>query len=99
MGAGVPVIVSDTGGLAEIVEHNVDGLKVYPGDLYGLVRSIERLLEDRTLAQTLAVRGREKTLRKYTWPAVCNQTLDVYKMLAQTRPVEDTEPSAVAVAK
>ncbi len=88
MGAGVPTIVSDTGGFAEIVEHEVDGLKVYPGDLHGLVNAIERLLDDRGLADALVVRAREKTLRKYTWHAVCCQTLDAYRGLKRARTVE-----------
>jgi 1,4-alpha-glucan branching enzyme len=99
MGAGVPVVVSDTGGLAEIVEHGVDGLKVYPGDLHGIVRTILHLLDDRNLAEALAVRAREKTLRKYTWSAVCNQTLDVYKMLAKARYAEEIDTPMAAVAK
>jgi len=32
MVANVPVVVSDTGGLGEIVEHGVDGMKSYTGN-------------------------------------------------------------------
>jgi len=32
MAAGSPVVVSDTGGLTEIIEHNLTGIKVYPNN-------------------------------------------------------------------
>lgn len=81
MGAGTPVVVSDTGGLAEIVEHGVDGWKVRPGDLPGLVATIEHVLFDEAAARAAAERAKEKTKTKYTWDAVANDTYAVYQAL------------------
>ena len=42
--AGVPVVVSDVGGLNEIVSHGVNGMKSYAGNANSLADSILTLL-------------------------------------------------------
>jgi glycosyltransferase involved in cell wall biosynthesis len=44
--AGVPVVASRIGGLPEIVDDNVSGLLVEPGDRNGWAASVERLSND-----------------------------------------------------
>jgi 1,4-alpha-glucan branching enzyme len=85
MGAGVPVVVSDTGGFGEIVEHGVDGWKVHPGDLRGLISTIEQVLDNEETADRVAMRGKEKTERLYTWEAVAEQTRAIYNALGSSR--------------
>src|SRR6185295_8476948 len=50
-----PVVVTDTSGLSEIVEHGVTGLKARSDDPDDLAAQIERLLDDRELARSLGV--------------------------------------------
>jgi glycosyltransferase involved in cell wall biosynthesis len=47
--AAVPVVASRTGGIPEMLEHEVDGLLVDPGDAPGLAAAIQRLTEDEPL--------------------------------------------------
>ena len=44
--AGVPVVCSDLGGMAEMVEDEVSGLRFRPGDAADLRRQLRRLLEE-----------------------------------------------------
>ncbi len=79
MAAGSPVVVSDTGGLAEIVEHDVTGVKAYPENPDSLAWGITKvLLEDK-----YAGRLRENALRKvrefYNWGRIGRQTKSVYE--------------------
>jgi glycogen(starch) synthase len=46
MAAKSPVVVSDTGGLSEIVEHDVSGVKVYVNNPDSLAWGITRILSD-----------------------------------------------------
>jgi glycosyltransferase involved in cell wall biosynthesis len=46
MAAGVPVVASRVGGVAEIVEHGRTGLLVTPGDALALASAVDRLLDD-----------------------------------------------------
>lgn len=66
----VPVIVSDTGGMADIVEHEKTGLKVPPGEPRSLAGAIERLLEDPGLARRLADAGRTRARLQFSWDEV-----------------------------
>lgn len=52
--AGCPVIASNLGGMAEVVEHEKNGLLFEAGDVAGLASTIERLAHDRKLLRQLA---------------------------------------------
>ena len=52
--AGVPCVVSNLGGMAEMVRSGVDGLLVEPGDVEDWRRAIMELAEDRRLLERLA---------------------------------------------
>ena len=47
--AGVPTVVSDIGGLNEIVEHGVNGMKSYAGNPNSIADSVLNLLYDKQL--------------------------------------------------
>ncbi len=83
MAAGTPVIVSDTGGLAEIVNHGVDGLKVPPGDVDALARAMGGLLSDSAGARQLAAAGRRAVAERFTWPDIADQTIGVYNRVLE----------------
>lgn len=60
MGSGLPVVASDVGGLAEMVEHEETGLLHPPGDADALVESYVRLLGDPRLARSYGAAGRAR---------------------------------------
>jgi len=78
MAAGVPVVVTRVGGLAEIVEDDVDGLEADPDSPRSIADATIRLLSDRALASRLAARAREK-VKVYNWEHSAAETLEVYK--------------------
>jgi glycosyltransferase involved in cell wall biosynthesis len=51
---GRPVVGTDAGGIPDIVEHNVNGLLVAPGDATALAAALESLLTDHVLVERLA---------------------------------------------
>ncbi len=58
--AGTPVIVSDRGGLPEIVEAGVSGLTFKGGDVKDLTAKISQVIGSPTLAKTLASAGKKR---------------------------------------
>lgn len=86
MSAGVPVIVSRTGGLAEIVEDGVTGLAFTPGDPDDLLRCLLAVLSNPGRAQKLSRHARAKVAQDYTWDAVAEETLALYKEMIQCAP-------------
>lgn len=58
MGAGLPVIASRVAGIPEVIQHNVSGLLVDPGDVAQLATAMTRVLQDDTLRVLLAQEAR-----------------------------------------
>jgi glycosyltransferase involved in cell wall biosynthesis len=79
MAAKSPVVVSDTGGLGEIVEHDVDGVKVYPNNPESLAWGITRVLTDEGNANRLRSNAYKKIREKYNWDRIAEQTRDMYR--------------------
>ncbi len=87
MAAGVPVIVSRTGGLAEVVEDNQTGLAFNPGDVAGLERCLVTIFQNPDLAAAMGSNARARVYRDYTWEAVARQTRALYQdMLRNEKP-------------
>jgi glycosyltransferase involved in cell wall biosynthesis len=84
MAAGIAVVVSDTGGLREIVTHEVTGLTAYPGHAMSLADQTVRLLQDRDLAENLARRARAMVRERYAWQTVAARTAEVYEHVLQS---------------
>lgn len=79
MAAKAPVVVADTGGLSEIVEHGIDGLKFYPGNSRSLADMVVWLLQDRQLAQNLRHRAFRKVQEQFNWRDIALHTRRVYQ--------------------
>ncbi len=79
MAAKSPVVVSDTGGLGEIVDHDVDGVKVYTNNPDSLAWGIIRVLTDEKNAQRLRSNAFKKIQEKYNWDRIAQQTENIYK--------------------
>lgn len=80
LSCGLPVVTTDAGGVPYIVTHEETALIVPRGDHQALAASAIRLLEDNGLALRLSRNGRE-SCRRFTWPAVRNEWLQVYTEL------------------
>jgi glycosyltransferase involved in cell wall biosynthesis len=65
MSAGIPVVASPTGGIAEVVAEGASGFLVAPGDKTGLERALRRLLIDRELAARLGKAARETARARF----------------------------------
>src|SRR3954468_14670986 len=65
MAAGLPVVATDVGGVAESVVDGETGLLVPPGDPAGLAAALDRLLTDGALRLRLGAAGRERARRHF----------------------------------
>jgi glycosyltransferase involved in cell wall biosynthesis len=75
MAAGLPVVASRVGQVAQTVEHGVTGLLVPPGDPGALAAALTRLAGDPGLSCRLGRAARERAARQYSWDRVADRIL------------------------
>jgi len=85
MATGLPVVASRLGGMVELVEDGRTGLLVEPGNPRALAEAIRRLLERRSLAQTMGRAGRVRAVRIFSWPRHVSALLQVYEKVLNDR--------------
>jgi glycosyltransferase involved in cell wall biosynthesis len=81
MAAGLPVVVTRTGGTAELVEEGVNGLAFDWGDVEGLVGRLARLARDRALARAMGEGSRARAAL-FSWEAAAERYLEMFAELA-----------------
>ena len=79
MAARTPVVVSDTGGLAEIINHGINGLKAYTGNANSLADNILHILLNPQSADKLKERAYQEVTDKYSWSEIARQTAEHYR--------------------
>ncbi|MBA2239967.1 MAG: glycosyltransferase family 4 protein [Solirubrobacterales bacterium] len=84
MASNCPCIVSDTGGLREVVPHNEVGLRFRSRDPDSLGEMVERVLTDEPLRDRLIAEASEHVLR-FDWADVAAQTAAIYGQLTPAR--------------
>lgn len=73
-----PLVVSDTGGLAEIIDHEVNGFKALPGNVDSLVFQLTEMLLDPERARSMADRAYRKALETYDLPKLAERLSLLY---------------------
>ncbi|HTL80891.1 MAG TPA: glycosyltransferase [Bacteroidia bacterium] len=85
MSCGKPVIVSDTGGLAEIVSNGVDGIKVPVEDIAKAAEAMIILAEDHELRKRMGEMGRKKVIDHYEWSQTIKLISERYQQMLKNR--------------
>lgn len=73
-----PVVVSNVGGLPEVVIPNKTGFIVPCADVNATASAIEILIKDKALRKEIGVNGREFVISKYEWKDNLNQLITIY---------------------
>lgn len=79
MAAGVPVVASQVGGLAEVIEHDRTGIVVYTRNPQSIAWGVNRILSDPNHAEWLTRNAKETVQKAYSWEAIAKKTAKVYK--------------------
>ena len=77
MSYGLVTIASDIGGIPSLITHNSDGFLISPGNSQELAQSLEKLMIDRSLMQTLSESARSTIIEGYSMEKMVNDTLEV----------------------
>ncbi|ABW30500.1 glycosyltransferase family 4 protein [Acaryochloris marina] len=79
---GTPVIASQIGAIAELVEHKRTGLQFQPGDSLDLAEQVEWALSHPEELQQMRLEVRQEFEAKYTARANYQQLIEIYRMAA-----------------
>jgi glycosyltransferase involved in cell wall biosynthesis len=86
LASGCAVVTSDCGGPREHVIEGETGFIVAPDDPAGLAERLRQVLTDSTLCQRLGRAARADVERRFTYPRMVADLIDVYRgTLARTR--------------
>jgi glycosyltransferase involved in cell wall biosynthesis len=87
MATGMPVITTNTCGMADVVEDEFNGLLIPPANAEAMEEAILRVAHSVELRKKLGEAGRE-TMKRYTWERAARQLEALYRhvLAAENRP-------------
>ena len=91
--ASVPVVATDVGGTAEIIEDGVSGLLVPAGDSETLAARMLEALECEENLREFGFQGRQRVLESFSFPAQVSGYLELFDRIL---PAEAEVPAPIA---
>jgi glycosyltransferase involved in cell wall biosynthesis len=78
MAYGLPVVVSNVGGIPEVVCDGQEGLMIKPGDIDGLCRALKQLIESVECRQRMGAAARHRMAAHHTVEIYLRQLQELY---------------------
>jgi glycosyltransferase involved in cell wall biosynthesis len=85
MASGLPVITTDTCGMRDVIQHNVNGLLVPIRDATAIANAVGRLRESLDLRLSLGRQANADASRKYSWTRSALPVMEVYLSIQAER--------------
>ncbi|MFN2448966.1 MAG: glycosyltransferase family 4 protein [Candidatus Baltobacteraceae bacterium] len=82
LGAGLPVVISDTMRCSDIVRDHECGIVVKPNDVDAIARAMTFLVENPVAAQAMGERGRRVVMERYQWSSEASKLKQLYADIA-----------------
>jgi len=82
MAAARPTIVTRTGALPELIDHERTGLVVTPDEPHEMAAGLERLLADRSLSDSCRLAAYAKARKQYDTGVVLPRMMEAYESAA-----------------
>jgi glycosyltransferase involved in cell wall biosynthesis len=79
----LPVIVTDVGGLREVVDQNSTGIRIAVRDIHATFEAMEKLMNNENLRIEMGKQGRIKVQKYYDWQLNLQQMINAYSNLIQ----------------
>lgn len=93
MAAGLPVVVTETGGTAELVRAGVNGYIVPWSDVPALTAALKDLVGDGALRRRLGAES-ERIVAQFSWPEIARQHVELFRQIVAGQPVKRAAPPA-----
>jgi glycosyltransferase involved in cell wall biosynthesis len=83
MEAQLPIIATDAGGIPDLIKNNDTGILIEPESSQAIVDAIEKLINDKKLANQLAQNGNQK-VKNYSPDAISKRYMESYRHILET---------------
>jgi glycosyltransferase involved in cell wall biosynthesis len=80
LGAGLPVVASRVGGLADVLDHGRIGVLVEPGDAAALAAAVADLRADPARREALGRAARLRAVARHDWSSVVSSALSLARV-------------------
>jgi len=80
---GLPVVCTPAGGLADVVQQELNAMVVQPGDVDQLAKSLEQLIVNPALREAIAARSHALVNEQFTQERMNRQLEDIYRKTAK----------------
>jgi glycosyltransferase involved in cell wall biosynthesis len=78
-----PVVASRVGGIPEVVSHGLSGMLVNPGNDTELAVGLQQLIQDREVAASLGVAGRNRVEQEFDAALMAKRTATMYQSICR----------------
>jgi glycosyltransferase involved in cell wall biosynthesis len=78
---GLPAVASRTGGVPDVVEHDVTGLLIPPGDADALASGLRRLIQDEGMQRTFSAAARARMVERFSFETMVSRYVDLFRSL------------------
>jgi len=85
MAVGLPLVVTRTGGTAELVEEGVNGYSFNWGDIDALTNHLRMFVQDRALARRMGAASRARAAF-FGWDVIADRFLEVFNQITSSSP-------------
>lgn len=86
MSLGIPTLAYDIRGNRELIENGIQGTLVSPGDVDGLIQSIERYLDDVNLRKRHGLAAQDKVIKMFQIDDMLNSYLEIIHEILRLAP-------------
>lgn len=85
MACETPVVVTKKGGIPLAVKEGKNGFFIKPRRVNELADTVNRLLDDKDLANKMGLKAREIALRNFSWDLIAEKFNNIYERFAEPR--------------
>ncbi len=86
--ANVPVVATTVGGTPEVIENDVNGLLVAPGDAEALANRLLELIASEERMRDMGLAGRQRVVDQFSFTAQADRYCDLFDELCGNTPVD-----------
>lgn len=76
-----PIIITDVGGVREIIKNYYNGILIQPKSINDIVNKTQMLIDNKKLRYRIGINAYNTIINKYTWEKSAQELINIYKTI------------------